>query len=118
MDPSCGDIANVMSCDAQIQLAKREVQDNTYISDYMVNYPACSRMNTLMDRDTESAFWMSIGSAKRMCLPKMPHDDGVWARQFQTLTGEASQESYTPTPYTKFDQWTRARNRDQPLGCQ
>jgi hypothetical protein len=112
MDTSCGDYANVMSCDAQIQLAKREVQNNMYLTDYMVNHPVCSRMNSLMDRDVESAFLHSLGSSKKMCIEKTPHfNNGPWAEQFQTLLGETPQESRNMVIYTKYDQWTRAKTQ-------
>lgn len=118
MDPTCGRIADEMSCDAQIQLAKREVQNNTYMTNYRTSgYPACERMNTLMDRGAESAMWLSMSSGKKMCftwpteVPRDTNGQGPWVRQFHDLLGEPSQESFSPIPFVEYDKWTRARNR-------
>lgn len=104
MQDSCAPIADALSCDAQIMLAKREVSNNTYLWDYSVNHPACHRMHELMDRDTESGMIMSVGSSKKLCIDRRPSfADGPWKEQFQSLLGDSS------PIYVKYDQWTKAK---------
>lgn len=106
----CSEIADMMSCDAQIQLAKGEVERNMFITDYMTNHPVCTRYNSLMDRDIESGMLHSIGSSKKLCIEKMfEFNKGPWEEQFQTLLGDPA-PSYINSPiFIKYDEQTRAK---------
>jgi hypothetical protein len=112
IEQMCSTIADAMSCDAQIMLAKREVSDNTYMWDYSVNHPVCNRFNELMDRDAESGLFMTVGSSKKLCVDKKPNFlDGPWKVQFQSLLGEPSPVSTDAAVYMKYDVWTKAKSK-------
>lgn len=108
----CSEIADVMSCQAQIDLAKGEVERNMYLTDYMTNHPVCSRYNSLMDRDIESDILHTVGSSKKMCIEKLQSfHSGPWEQQFQTLLGDPAPQYMTAPLYTKYDEQTRAKVR-------
>lgn len=110
MDLSCIEQANLMSCQAQVGLAKKELENNSYICDYSVVHPVCDRMNSLMDRGLESDMLKTLGSFRKICIEKRPQfSEGPWESQFQTLLGEQPQASKDTVIYTKYDQWTKSK---------
>jgi hypothetical protein len=102
----------MMSCDAQVGLAKNEVVRNTYIRDYSIDHPACERMHTMSDRDIESELLYTVGTHKKLCIDKRPaFSDGSWKEQFQLLLGAPAIEVTPHTViHTSFDQWTKAKS--------
>jgi len=111
MDNSCMLFADEMSCEAQSQLAQAEVYRNNSLNNYMLAHPACDRFNGLMDREEEYNLLKTVGSNKKLCVNKRPSfSDGPWKQQFNLLLGDAPKPNATNVVYTKYDQWTRAKN--------
>lgn len=96
--------ADAMSCDAQIGLAKKEVESNTYLLNHSINHPSCNRFNEILDKGQEYGLIKSQQTGLKFCYIK-PKDDAnaPWEQQFASLLNT-----------TTFDQWTKARNTLPP----
>lgn len=102
---SCELSADVLSCEAQTYLAKKEVQRNKYLFDYTTIHPLCPMMNQLADREMEYHLQKSQPTSLKTCYTPPPikgtqfSNGGQWEYQFATLN---------PAP-PQFDQVTKAR---------
>jgi hypothetical protein len=102
--------ADSMSCGAQVYLAKKETEQNSYYTRYLVDHPACPRFQDLMDREREHALQKTVGSSKKLCIDKKPaFSEGPWSTQFQNLLGGEPLPNRNSIFYTKFDEWTSAK---------
>lgn len=108
---SCMLLADSMSCQAQTMLAKKELQNNNFITNYQVNHPVCQRFHNLMDRNLESSLLYTEGTTlKKHCLPvgvlTMTHgvytldQSGPWVEQHTPIIAPIQE---------RFDTWTRAK---------
>lgn len=103
---TCAQPADEMSCDAQIELAKMEVQRNKYVASYATSDPACTGFGKLADRSREYTLIKSEPTGLKFCVTMpTPNPDGEWTQQFGSLLGN-QQAARLPTA---FDQWTKAR---------
>lgn len=93
-----------LSCDAMSQLAAREADRNAGRLDFMINDPTCERWRQLADRGVEDRLQKTLGSFRKLCVDKMPdYQKGPWTHLF----GDG-----TATP--RFEQWTKAKQPQQP----
>lgn len=101
-EDSCERSADILSCDAQTYLAKKEIERNAYVANYNLIHPVCPRLNQLSDREMEHVLQKSESTNLKTCFTR-PVDDpaqgGGWKYQFM---------SYVASP-VQFDEVTRAK---------
>lgn len=70
-DPTCAQIADQLSCQRQLELAKMLQDKETAKMRYMLQHPACSRFTQLADRGLEhklqidrTGLWLNCSSQR------------------------------------------------------
>lgn len=98
-DGTCMSLADDMSCKSMIQLAKQEFSMNRGPLSYMLDYPACERLQELADREKEYVLQKPLQFARNVCMQKKEtFHQGEWEMQHAPFTGRI-----------EFDTWTRRR---------
>lgn len=67
-DLSCWNDASRLSCDAMVELAKREAERNFQYNSIRWADPACERYSKVRDVHTEMETWKGIGLSKEHCF--------------------------------------------------
>ena len=100
---SCMSLADQMSCEAQVWLAKEEARKNAGV--FSQSLAPCERYTVLADREQEHALQKTEGASKKLCVTKTAHyQDGDWVQQFTPLMSVP--EAVVPAA---FDVQTRRR---------
>jgi hypothetical protein len=96
----CSVYADAMSCDAQIVLAKKEVNNNIYVTDYFMNDPNVEKYSACADRGREFDLIHGRQTGLKFCFDvNNIKPEGEWTSQFGSLLPDEM----------RYNQWTRVK---------
>jgi hypothetical protein len=100
IEDGCSEIADRMSCDAMIGLAKKEAGENFKGMLYLVDDPSCERFRSAQDSQMEHKLQLdpTFAISRKLCVTKTPaYGLGAWTQLFDHRV------------QANFNQWTKSK---------
>ena len=95
----CAKLADTMSCQAMIRLAKAEIRNNAYGYNFAANSPSCVLAAARPDKQKELEILAGNGITRKLCFdPETYKKNGEWESQFEYIRQVPAVFDYNTRP--------------------